>query len=128
MYIIKCVIQLAPPVIIYLNEISRMVSLDYYYITLKDMENDYEIDEMNKTLPELKHFILPGGSPAVSFCHISRCVCRRAERIIVHLKSENFVDDKVIVYLNRLSDYLFVLGRKLCFDINMPENQWLPRV
>ena len=84
--------------------------------------------KMNKTLPELKHFILPGGSPAVSFCHISRCVCRRAERIIVHLKSENFVDDKVIVYLNRLSDYLFVLGRKLCFDINMPENQWLPRV
>jgi len=87
-----------------------------------------EIDEMNKALPELKHFILPGGSQAVSFCHISRCVCRRAERIIVHLKSESFVDDKVIIYLNRLSDYLFVLARKLCFDINMPENQWLPRV
>jgi len=87
-----------------------------------------EMDEMNAVLPDLKHFILPGGSQAVSFCHISRCVCRRAERIIVHLKSESFVDDKVVIYLNRLSDYLFVLARKLCFDIKVPENQWIPRV
>jgi cob(I)alamin adenosyltransferase len=105
---------------------SRMKIPDLHLSDISLLED--EIDEMNKTLPELKHFILPGGSTAVSFCHISRCVCRRAERIIVHLKSESFVDDKVIVYLNRLSDYLFVLGRKLCFDINMPENQWLPRV
>ena len=87
-----------------------------------------KIDEMNLVLPELKHFILPGGSPVVSFCHVSRCVCRRAERIIVHLKAESFVEEKIVVYLNRLSDYLFVLARKLCFDRNVPENQWLPRV
>jgi cob(I)alamin adenosyltransferase len=87
-----------------------------------------QMDEMNEVLPELKHFILPGGDQAVSFCHIARCVCRRAERIAVHLKEESFVDEKVIIYLNRLSDYLFVLARKLCFDRNLPENQWLPRV
>jgi cob(I)alamin adenosyltransferase len=99
---------------------------DLHLSDITYLEN--QIDEMNLVLPELKHFILPGGSPVVSFCHVSRCVCRRAERIIVHLKAESFVDEKVIVYLNRLSDYLFVLARKLCFDRNVPENQWFPRV
>lgn len=87
-----------------------------------------EMDAMNELLPDLKHFILPGGSQVVSFCHVSRCVCRRAERIAVQLESESFVDKKVIIYLNRLSDYLFVLARKLCLDLNVPENQWIPRV
>lgn len=87
-----------------------------------------EMDSMNEVLPDLKHFILPGGDQAVSFCHIARCVCRRAERITVHLKEESFVDDKVVIYLNRLSDYLFVLARMLCFNRNLPENKWLPRV
>jgi cob(I)alamin adenosyltransferase len=87
-----------------------------------------EIDSMSTTLPELRHFILPGGNSTVSFCHIARCVCRRAERLVVQLAEESIVDEKVIVYLNRLSDYLFVLARKLCFDNNIPENQWLPRV
>lgn len=87
-----------------------------------------QIDLMNETLPELRHFVLPGGAQVVSFCHIARCVCRRAERIVVHLSNESFVDEIVIVYLNRLSDYLFVLARKLCFDLGIPENQWNPRV
>ncbi len=87
-----------------------------------------QIDLMNETLPELRHFVLPGGTQVVSFCHIARCVCRRAERIVVHLSNESFVDEIVIVYLNRLSDYLFVLARKLCFDLGIPENQWNPRV
>jgi cob(I)alamin adenosyltransferase len=107
-------------------EKSKMKIPDLHLSDITFLEN--QIDEMNLVLPELKHFILPGGSPVVSFCHVSRCVCRRAERIIVHLKSESFVDEKVIVYLNRLSDYLFVLARKLCFDRNVPENQWFPRV
>jgi len=107
-------------------EKSKMKIPDLHLSDISLLEK--EIDAMNSALPDLKHFILPGGSQAVSFCHISRCVCRRAERIIVHLKSESFVDEKVIIYLNRLSDYLFVLARKLCFDINVPENQWLPRV
>lgn len=87
-----------------------------------------QIDLMNETLPELRHFVLPGGTQVVSFCHIARCVCRRAERIVVHLSNESFVDEIVIVYLNRLSDYLFVLARKFCFDLGIPENQWNPRV
>jgi len=87
-----------------------------------------QIDQMNEVLPELKHFVLPGGSQVVSFCHIARCVCRRTERIVVHLKSESFVEEKVVIYLNRLSDYLFVLARKLCFDMDIAENQWNPRV
>lgn len=107
-------------------EKSKMKIPDLHLSDISLLEK--EIDAMNEVLPDLKHFILPGGSQAVSFCHISRCVCRRAERIIVQLKSESFVDEMVIIYLNRLSDYLFVLARKLCFDNNVTENQWLPRV
>lgn len=107
-------------------EKSKMKIPDLHLSDITFLEN--QIDEMNLVLPELKHFILPGGSPVVSFCHVSRCVCRRAERIIVHLKAESFVEEKIVVYLNRLSDYLFVLARKLCFDRNVPENQWFPRV
>jgi|UniRef100_UPI00404A1B7B cob(I)alamin adenosyltransferase len=107
-------------------EKSKMKIPDLHLSDITFLEN--QIDEMNVVLPELKHFILPGGSPVVSICHVSRCVCRRAERIIVHLNEESFVDEKVIIYLNRLSDYLFVLARKLCHDSNMSENQWFPRV
>lgn len=83
---------------------------------------------MNEVLPELKHFILPGGNTTVSYCHIARCVCRRAERLTVALSEGSFVDSKVTVYLNRLSDYLFILGRKLGYDAKAVENIWLPRV
>ena len=87
-----------------------------------------EMDEMNEVLPELRHFILPGGSSTVSYCHLARCVCRRAERLTVELASESFVDSNITIYLNRLSDYLFVLGRKLGADQNTPENIWIPRI
>jgi cob(I)alamin adenosyltransferase len=87
-----------------------------------------EIDAMNEVLPALKHFILPGGSTAAANCHVARCVCRRAERLVVHLSSESYVDEKVTVYLNRLSDYLFVLSRKINFDLNSIENIWIPRL
>ena len=87
-----------------------------------------EIDRMSNILPELKHFILPGGFTTASYCHIARCICRRAERIVVQLSEESFVDEKVIIYLNRLSDYLFVLARKLCYDDGIDENIWLPRL
>ncbi len=107
-------------------EKSKMKIPDLHLSDITFLES--QIDEMNLVLPELKHFILPGGSPVVSICHVSRCVCRRAERISVHLKEESFVDEKVIIYLNRLSDYLFVLARKLCHDSNISENQWFPRV
>lgn len=105
---------------------SKMKIPDLHLSDVTLLEN--QIDLMNETLPELRHFVLPGGTQVVSFCHIARCVCRRAERIVVHLSNESFVDEIVIVYLNRLSDYLFVLARKLCFDLSIPENQWNPRV
>ncbi|MGB4776501.1 MAG: cob(I)yrinic acid a,c-diamide adenosyltransferase [Daejeonella sp.] len=98
-------------------------------LDFKDIELlEIQMDKMNETLPELRHFVLPGGNTVVSFCHIARCVCRRAERITVHLAESSFVDEKVSIYLNRLSDYLFVLARKVCWDNRIAENEWHPRV
>jgi len=71
-----------------------------------------EMDAMDAELPMLTSFILPGGHTAVSFCHLARTVCRRSERIVVELASEEPVAELIIQYLNRLSDFLFVLGRK----------------
>ena len=84
------------------------------------------IDEMENALPVLKNFILPGGDPAVSQCHITRCVCRRAERLIVLLNEEEKIDDVIIRYLNRLSDFLFVLARKIGYDKGINEINWMP--
>lgn len=86
------------------------------------------MDEMDEMLPEMKSFILPGGHTTVSYCHIARCVCRRGERIIVDLSSSEFVDAIVLKYMNRLSDYLFVLGRKIAQDLNATEQPWKPRM
>lgn len=85
------------------------------------------IDEMEEKLPSLKNFILPGGHTTVSFCHIARCVCRRAERRVVALALESPVEPIILNYLNRLSDFLFVLGRKLAQDLNAPEIPWTPK-
>ncbi len=88
-----------------------------------------EIDKMNETLAEMKHFILPGGHPSVSVTHIARCVCRRAERCCVNLQTkENAVAPLIIKYLNRLSDYLFVLARFISHTLNVPEITWTPRL
>jgi len=84
------------------------------------------IDQMNGELPDLTHFILPGGSTTVSYCHLARCVCRRAERAATCLAESSLVDELIIIYLNRLSDYLFVLGRKLGNELKIIENQWIP--
>lgn len=87
-----------------------------------------QIDRMNDTLPTMKHFILPGGHVAVSTIHITRCVCRRAERGVVNLlQHEQFVDPLVIKYLNRLSDYLFILARYVGKQLGVEEAIWLPR-
>ncbi|WP_034890176.1 cob(I)yrinic acid a,c-diamide adenosyltransferase [Gillisia sp. Hel_I_29] len=85
-----------------------------------------EMDKMNEDLPEMTHFILPGGHQAVSFCHITRCVCRRAERLATALYELEPFDELVLQYLNRLSDYLFVLARKLSKDVQAEEIQWIP--
>ncbi|MDO3626191.1 cob(I)yrinic acid a,c-diamide adenosyltransferase [Mucilaginibacter sp. BT774] len=107
-------------------ERSKMIIPDLHTSDIELLEK--EMDAMNEKLPELRHFILPGGNNAISFCHIARCVCRRAERLSVNLSAESTVEEKVNIYLNRLSDYLFVLARKIGNEQNIPENQWIPRV
>lgn len=86
-----------------------------------------EIDEMNKSLIELSHFILPGGYAPSSLCHIARTVCRRAERRVIRLAATNNPSEEIIIkYLNRLSDYLFVLARKTGLDAGADETLWAP--
>jgi cob(I)alamin adenosyltransferase len=85
------------------------------------------MDQMDELLPEMTHFILPGGHQAVSFCHITRTVCRRAERLASALNDNTPIDPQVIKYLNRLSDYLFVLARKLSIDLQAEEIKWIPK-
>ena len=86
---------------------------------------EQDIDAMDATLPTMTHFVLPGGHQTVSFCHIARCVCRRAERITTALHEMSPIETEVITYLNRLSDYLFVLARKLTYDLHAEEIKWI---
>ena len=83
-----------------------------------------EIDQMNEELPPLHSFILPGGAPVVSACHVARTICRRAERSVVRLNQIQPVEEIIIRYLNRLSDYLFVLARKVGKDSGAEERKW----
>lgn len=85
------------------------------------------IDEMEEGLPQLKNFILPGGHPEVSQCHIARCVCRRAERLAVALHEQEPLDPAILMYLNRLSDYLFTLARRMSHELGAAEVAWQPR-
>lgn len=87
---------------------------------------EQKIDEMDKELPVMKHFVLPGGHESVSFCHITRCVCRRAERLVVELQDSEEVHFLVIKYLNRLSDYLFILSRWMTLQLGAKETPWVP--
>jgi len=86
-----------------------------------------EMDRMNISLKQMTHFILPGGHQTVSFCHIARCICRRAERITVELADNDVINENIIIYLNRLSDYLFVLARKLTYDNKAVEIAWISK-
>jgi cob(I)alamin adenosyltransferase len=96
-------------------------------ITYSDVEQlENEIDNMNDSLPPMTHFILPGGHTTVSYCHIARTICRRAERMVTLLHENEPVDDMILTYLNRLSDYLFILARKLSFDLKADEIKWIP--
>lgn len=97
-------------------------------ITQEDTQKlEKEIDRMDAELPPMTHFVLPGGHTTVSYCHIARCVCRRAERLSVRLSQESGVDEAVLKYLNRLSDYLFVLARKLTRELQADEVKWIPK-
>lgn len=84
------------------------------------------IDRMDAEVPPMKYFVLPGGDQLSSFCHIARTVCRRAERRILDLAEEAQVDELVLKYVNRLSDYLFILSRKVAYDSGIEERKWVP--
>jgi cob(I)alamin adenosyltransferase len=86
-----------------------------------------EIDQMESQLQPLTRFILPGGHQVVSFCHLARTVCRRAERCVIGLHEQEKIEEVIIQYLNRLSDYLFVLGRLVAKELNVDEVAWEPR-
>lgn len=97
-------------------------------ISSKDIEAlESEMDQMNAEMPEITHFVLPGGHPTVSYCHIARTVCRRAERLASALNDMEPFLPEALMYLNRLSDYLFVLARKLTYDLDAEEIQWIPQ-
>jgi cob(I)alamin adenosyltransferase len=98
------------------------------HIELNDIQAvEQWIDEIDAVLPPMTNFVLPGGHTAVSFSHVARCVCRRCERLVIELNNEAPIDELIIQYLNRLSDYLFVLGRKIAIDLDAPEQLWFPR-
>ncbi len=106
-------------------EHSKMILPDIKPADVETLELD--MDRMNESLPELKNFILPGGHLTASYCHVARCVCRRAERLVVELASKDTVDELVIKYMNRLSDHLFVLARYLAHNDGAEEITWAPR-
>ena len=102
--------------------------LDIPMITLGDLQIlENEIDQMDANLTPMTHFILPGGHQTVSFCHIARAICRRSERLACALYEISPFETTVLQYLNRLSDYLFVLARKLSQDLEAKEIKWVPK-
>jgi cob(I)alamin adenosyltransferase len=107
-------------------EKSNMKIPDLHDTDVVVLEN--AIDKMNEVLPELKSFVLPGGNILASHCHVSRCICRRAERLVVLLAQNAPVPELIVTYLNRLSDYLFVLARYIVFKNNCIEVAWRPRM
>jgi len=86
------------------------------------------IDKMETELPPMKNFVLPGGNETVSFCHVARCVCRRAERLVCALDEKTALDPVIIAFLNRLSDYLFVYSRYVSMKLNAEEIAWKPKI
>ena len=104
---------------------QKLKTPDLYEADIEALEKG--IDAMDAVLEPLKNFILPGGHVHVSYCHIARTVCRRAERLTVHLHKESEVHPLIIKYLNRLSDYLFTLARKMSKDLNAEEVNWIAR-
>jgi len=94
-------------------------------ISSSDVEMlELEMDRIESALPKLKSFIIPGGSQSIASCHVCRSVCRRAERLIIELSDNEQVHENIIIYMNRLSDYFFMLSRKIAFDNNIEMPIW----
>src|SRR5690606_3916398 len=95
-------------------------------LTEKDVEQlEQWMDVMDEQLEPMRSFVLPGGHVLVSHCHIARCICRRAERVVVDLNQNEPVDGVILKYINRLSDYLFILSRKYSKDYNANQQPWV---
>jgi cob(I)alamin adenosyltransferase len=104
-------------------------SMELPQVKLEDIESlEKSIDKMDEELPPMKSFVLPGGHETVSFCHIARCVCRRAERLVTELSEETELNELILAYLNRLSDYLFVYARLASHRLNAEEIPWVPKM
>jgi len=101
-------------------ELPKLFEADITYL-------ETQIDKMDGVLEPMKFFVLPGGHPTVSHCHIARCVCRRAERLIAHLSENEPVEPLIGSYMNRLSDYLFMLSRYLTKELGAEETPWISR-
>ncbi len=99
---------------------------DLHEADLKLLED--EMDAISEIVPPLRVFVLPGGHQSVSFCHVARTVCRRAERLVIALNSTEPTDELVVKYLNRLSDYLFMLSRLMTHELGSEEVAWHPRL
>ena len=113
--------------------VQTLLAVDYKKpckISLPEMQSTYidflekEIDYMESTIGKQNAFIIPGGHTIISQCHITRCVCRRAERHIVTLQKTYPVDTLILQFINRLSDYFFILSRYIAFKLNIKENTW----
>ncbi len=94
-------------------------------ITEKDIQEiEQEMDKLDNYLPKLKSFVLPGGEQSVAYCHVCRSVCRRAERLIIKLSTKHKISKELIKYINRLSDYFFLLSRKIAYEKGFEEIKW----
>jgi cob(I)alamin adenosyltransferase len=107
-------------------EQTKKIIPDLHEADIKLLES--EMDAIDAVVPPLRAFVLPGGHQSVSFCHVARTVCRRAERLIITLNGQQPVDMLVIKYLNRLSDYLFMLSRLMTHELGSEEVAWKPRI
>jgi len=112
----------------YLALEDQKVNIKLEKISEKEVKYlEQQIDKMSKNLPVMKNFVLPGGAVEVSSCHIARTVCRRTERRVVSLQKEQEIDHVIMIYLNRLSDYLFVLCRQISSELGAVEIPWNPK-
>ncbi len=99
--------------------------LDFDGVSTNDVKMlETQIDKMTELLPSLKNFVIPGGHPLVSYTHLARCVCRRAERFITELNEKEPIEKEIIFFINRLSDYLFTLSRKFTYEMQVEEIKW----
>jgi cob(I)alamin adenosyltransferase len=106
-------------------EKNKMALPPMHDTDVTELEN--AIDQINDRIPPMKFFVLPGGHITISHLHVARCVCRRAERLVIELNEAQLVLPLILVYLNRLSDYLFTLSRGIAFDLKAEETPWHPR-